>query len=546
MKSDENDIILEIPDIPREIKDAINNNNLAIFIGAGVSRLVGCKDWRTLAQNLLKLCFDKNYLNFAEYDALLKDSDNKKMISIAHSLLKTNNETEFYEQLQEALTPCKNKTEIQSIFENIYYLGTTFVTTNADECFDSMFESAGNSVYDFTAIDVLPENRKLYHIHGSIKNKESLVFTISQYLKQYKNPRFQNFLEKLFEKYTVLFIGYGLSEFELLDFLILKADNSHFNQQPKHFALMPYFSYETAIAGHYSLYFQDLNIKTVPYAKDKKGYAQLIDIFNNWASQIRDDTFYLTNKIEELKTIVESSKIDENTSNKVIQLIENDSTVFEEFIKLCRTHWNITNYMIKPLYELGYFDSDKNPKPEEIEKESRCYKVPAWSMMDFLESYLKYVKSTGDKTQFNLYKDIIFLNIQNIENNHIDNYHTDNSLVEFIFNLDESDINDECINFIDIALHSKWDTLVVSSTIAEKILPRILNFTDVQKIKKILLIIFSFEPKNSYSIKSLVDTYYLGIIFESYFLRLYEKLQSDFIDVFDEIVSNLKNENLGS
>ena len=43
--------ISRIPKVPDEIKTAINNDTLSVFIGAGVSRLVGCKGWDALARN---------------------------------------------------------------------------------------------------------------------------------------------------------------------------------------------------------------------------------------------------------------------------------------------------------------------------------------------------------------------------------------------------------------------------------------------------------------------------------------------------------------
>ncbi|WP_039764937.1 hypothetical protein, partial [Caldicellulosiruptor sp. F32] len=50
-------MISKIPELPNKIKEAVNNRTLAVFIGAGVSRLIGCKGWEELAQNLVKRCF---------------------------------------------------------------------------------------------------------------------------------------------------------------------------------------------------------------------------------------------------------------------------------------------------------------------------------------------------------------------------------------------------------------------------------------------------------------------------------------------------------
>jgi len=48
--------ILPIPEVPPEIFEAVNNDKLAIFIGAGVSRLVGCIGWDQLAKELIDRC----------------------------------------------------------------------------------------------------------------------------------------------------------------------------------------------------------------------------------------------------------------------------------------------------------------------------------------------------------------------------------------------------------------------------------------------------------------------------------------------------------
>lgn len=43
-------MIEQIPPLPKEIVEAVNIENLAIFIGAEVSRLIGCMGWDQLAQ----------------------------------------------------------------------------------------------------------------------------------------------------------------------------------------------------------------------------------------------------------------------------------------------------------------------------------------------------------------------------------------------------------------------------------------------------------------------------------------------------------------
>ena len=77
-------IIFKIPPIQKEIIEAVNNENLAVFIGAGVSRIIGCMGWDELAQNLVNKCFSIKkkdgslFINFKEKELLLQNKYHKK------------------------------------------------------------------------------------------------------------------------------------------------------------------------------------------------------------------------------------------------------------------------------------------------------------------------------------------------------------------------------------------------------------------------------------------------------------------------------------
>ena len=75
-------------------------------------------------------------------------------------------------------------------------------------------------------------------------------------------------------------------------------------------------------------------------------------------------------------------------------------------------------------------------------------------------------------------------------------------------------------------------------------MPKILEYKDIEKIKKIVSIIFSFEYKEPYRAVSFIDSYYLGMIFEKYFDILYEKVGTILIDIIEDIISRLKPESL--
>jgi len=95
MENKENKI-LPVPEIPLAIKDAVSEGKLAIFVGAGVSRIVGCKGWDDLASTLLNICHIQELINFKEKESLKTVRNNKELITITYELLKDNGKEEVF------------------------------------------------------------------------------------------------------------------------------------------------------------------------------------------------------------------------------------------------------------------------------------------------------------------------------------------------------------------------------------------------------------------------------------------------------------------
>lgn len=286
--------ISPIPEVPDEIRDAVNNGSLAVFIGAGVSRLkpIKCQGWDALAKNLVNRCHNENIINFKERDTLSQIQDHKKTITICYHLFHNNHLADvFYEEMNRALKEGAD-IETPNIYDDIFKLRGLFVTTNADTHFDRLFDPpyifyrASDFKADSLAI------LQLYHIHGSVKDRYSLIFTVSEYMKRYTDPEFNRFLGKIFREYTVLFLGYGVAEFEILDF-ILKDNPRNQALTPKHFMLSPFYKGEENILAYEQTYYNDLGINILGYEKDANGYDQLIEVIRRWNDEINQVTGYL-------------------------------------------------------------------------------------------------------------------------------------------------------------------------------------------------------------------------------------------------------------
>lgn len=303
-----------VPDLLPEIKESASSKKLAIFVGAGISRFVGCTSWQTLAENLTRKCEKEGLINHSEQQMLSKIPDMIKVITICNHLLK--NDDRFIEEMKKSLNDAtvekyilKSLVQAENIeyeqklqiYRDLFSLNAIFVTTNADRHVDLMFHES-NIIYkkDDFKLPIKDEKfinpNRLYKIHGSIVDKESLVFTVDQYLDRYTNDHFNEFLKSLFANYYVLFVGYGLSEFELLDYLFKSTKGN----QKKHFFLKDYFSYEKKLCEFEQMYFEKLGITLIPYEKDQIGFEQLRIILSDWADKIKIETTTLDNVFDDI------------------------------------------------------------------------------------------------------------------------------------------------------------------------------------------------------------------------------------------------------
>jgi len=306
--------ILEIPEIPKPILEAALNGKLVVFIGAGVSRLLGYPSWQNLAERYAEYLYKEGYLSYLEYEHL-KKLDPRKLLSICKNFCKKKNIPK--PSISELLQPKEIEKDISDIYELIYSWNVIYVTTNFDDELDKVAKKPRK---DFTIenyssssdslllgnpnIEIISDPEQILetylyssgniiHLHGSLDSGKSIL-TISDYLYHYQHEKIQSFLNRLFTDFTVLFIGYGLEEYELLEFLVHKSQihtSNHLKSGEKeirHYLLYPLFSWEQAMLEFYQLYYEDLNIELIPYKKDAKGYKQLYRVIKDWTQRIKE------------------------------------------------------------------------------------------------------------------------------------------------------------------------------------------------------------------------------------------------------------------
>lgn len=302
MDEHNNESIPDLHKYPAIIK-AARDGKLIVFVGAGASILKGYSSWKNYADRKVEYLKNNNLINYYVYEKL-RGFDPKKALSLCEIILLENKE--FVDD-SKFLEPVDKKKECR-IYDDLYAFNAVYVTTNYDDCLDKVAEdtvieqvngSAPNQpvqnvvkkkkvfyLEDEMLISKLLEPGNVLHIHGSIKDQSSRVVTVQDYIKRYgREARLETLLEEIFSKYTVLFVGYGLEEYEILDFIINTSQRCK-RKHTEHYALYSMFSPEKELYELHRKYYRALNIELIPYLLDQNGYEGLVKVISEWSQII--------------------------------------------------------------------------------------------------------------------------------------------------------------------------------------------------------------------------------------------------------------------
>lgn len=301
-----------IPPIPLEIKRAASEANLVIFVGAGVSRLMGCPSWDQFANAALRQLADLGSITFGDIQQL-SHLPAKQRLSIA--LQVSNLESRPFKFNYAALIQPQRPSNSR-VYEYLKSIGCTYVTTNYDQFLDSMpsktkvgrpdaeGEATGKDEPELICRPHqlkglrLREPGTVIHLHGSIDEPESIIMTTPQYIIHYDDECVKEFLDELFDRYTILFLGYGLEEWEVLEHILRKGKKNDGKQQKK-FLLTGFYSHQEKTFSHlYDYYEASFSVRLVHFSLDHKEYDQLEKIMEDWAGNLEVGDPLLVDELE--------------------------------------------------------------------------------------------------------------------------------------------------------------------------------------------------------------------------------------------------------
>jgi hypothetical protein len=280
----------EIFDPPDEIIQAGLNGELVLFVGAGASMLLDLPSWAGLATAAFEELRKKGLLNYSQIDQL-KALDPKKQLSIAYLIAEGNS---FNLDLGNYLT---GKSEGDGIYKAINDIGCPCVTTNYDELIAPRFLEHKDGSATAAPIVRISKRDKFYakllnepgtvvHLHGAISKPQTMIVTTKEYLEHYDHENVQEFLSELFKKKTILFIGYGLDEAEILEH-ILRRGSVKATEDRRRFALQGFFrSQQPLYENLHNYYEKSFGVHILGFIRDHEDYRCLEKIVKAWVNQI--------------------------------------------------------------------------------------------------------------------------------------------------------------------------------------------------------------------------------------------------------------------
>jgi hypothetical protein len=304
-----------------KIRQAMDNNKLVIFVGAGVSANSKCPSWSELIERFA------DELGIPQIE---RNTSIEYFLKIPQYYFIERGEKEYFDIINDVFNNPNNIPTPNSINKILFELNpSTIITTNFDELIEKTLELEGRYYTVISQDKDLPyslNENLVIKMHGDVKLK-NIVLKEEDYLNYSSNfPLIQNYIKGLFSTKTILFVGYSANDpdFKLIFNWVKEQLKGHFQ---------PAYLLET-VKEKESLefnYYKDRGINILYYNQIENDITRLLGVDTD--KTLTDDRGkYLYKFLLYIKEYsIESSFIDDIYNR--LKIFEGLNAIMPEYIK---------------------------------------------------------------------------------------------------------------------------------------------------------------------------------------------------------------------
>jgi SIR2-like domain len=481
------------------IRDAAKHGELVVFVGAGASRLCGSPDWPGFASGVVDVLEKVGVVNFLEAEQLRGLGDSRRTISIALALAKESNTAIDFDHILHPRKPAQSGSEL---FELLSSLRPVFVTTNYDKWLDEAgpgeisteVKTGGEAepasgpgrrpkyhLREQLSPALLAQRGAVIHLHGSFSEPNKMVVSLKDYIEHYADSRVQEFLSAMFKNHTVLFVGYGLAELEILEHIIRSNESLKTGATtPRHFLLYPHRSTESVQKKFVERYLlEQCGVCVIPYLIDTNGYEEVVEVFKVWNSEL---------DVRDPSTLDLQAHLDRCIASPTD--VNRDAA-----LRFIEKRPDLTAYLLNALNDpvwfsqldaAGYFKVQHSPGVEAVEGEGGITsKANGWPALRYLERIARSVQ----QEQASRIAAIVRAISADAQRRGLDNWRTWWSLATVLTQLPLSVLTEDDIRMIPEWLGSRFDSTMVGHELGTKLLPRLLESAEPADWRKALSLV---------------------------------------------------------
>lgn len=197
--------------IPEKLKQKINQNNLVIFVGAGLSCKMGYPNWNTLIIDILGGISDKEEKS-QKYIQALKD----EILNPIEVLSKISDHKPASIEILERTIRNHEATKPSKVHEKLGLISDKIITTNYDSLLEKALPDFEKIVYtnQYRVSRLSKYDQYIFKIHGDIEEPHNCILFPSEYDllydKEEKTATFE--LKKIISDKSILFVGFSLND----------------------------------------------------------------------------------------------------------------------------------------------------------------------------------------------------------------------------------------------------------------------------------------------------------------------------------------------